>query len=565
MAAYYWVGGSGTWNNASTTNWAIVSGGVGGFGPPMAVVDSVTFDSNSGTAATVTVASTAACGVATINKSDIVLSLSGNVMIAPSAGFITFTTGTISLNTYTLTTGTLASNNSNTRAINFGSGSKVIINGPSGALWQCNVLTGFSYTGTSRVEFPSLTGAITIRNGNNGGGVEANSMSFYFQTGSANIDFAGFAKTLDYTGFSGTSSNTVRTIYGDLVGSSGMTWTAGANAITFAATSGTQQITSSAKTFDFPVTINGVGTTVQIQDALTMGSSRTLTLTNGTLDLKNLTLTTGLFSSTNSNARVIAFGTGNITLIGSGTVWNTGTVTNFSYTGTPTVNVSNNSATATTVSTGTFTETQALTFNYTVGTYTLTDTSSVYKSLNFTGFTGVVPNSARTIYGNLTIVSGATNSAGANATTFGATSGTQQITTNAVTLDYPLTFNGVGGTFAFQDALTQGSTRAFTITNGTVQLKASATSTVGAFTTSGSTQKNLQSTTSGTKATLSQASGTVSASYLTIRDIAATGGAVWNAYTTSNNIDAGNNSGWDFSSQTGRYIYTRRKNKRILP
>lgn len=564
MAVYYWVGGSGTWNNASTTNWAILSGGAGGFGPPVAA-DNVTFDSNSGTAATVTVASTAAAGVATINKSDIVLSLSGNVVIGTSTGFITFTTGTISLNTYTLTTGTLASNNSNTRAINFGSGSKVIINGASGSLVQCNTLTGFSYTGTSRIEFPSLTGALTIRNGNSGGGVEANSMSFYFQTGSANIDFAGFAKTLDYTGFSGTSSNQARTIYGDLVGSSGMSWTAGANAITFSATSGTQQITSSAKTFDFPVTINGVGTTVQIQDALTMGSSRTLTLTNGTLDLKNLTLTTGLFSSTNSNARVIAFGTGNITLIGSGTVWNTGTVTNFSYTGTPTVNVSNNSATATTVSTGTFTEAQALTFNYTVGTYTLTDTSSVYKSLNFTGFTGVVPNSARTIYGNLTIVSGATNSAGANATTFGATLGTQQITTNAVTLDYPLTFNGVGGTFAFQDALTQGSTRAFTITDGTVQLKASATSTVGAFTTSGSTQKNLQSTTSGTKATLSQASGTVSASYLTIRDIAATGGAVWNAYTTSNNIDNGNNSGWDFSSQTGRYIYTRRKNKRILP
>jgi len=91
------------------------------------------------------------------------------------------------------------------------------------------------------------------------------------------------------------------------------------------------------------------------------------------------------------------------------------------------------------------------------------------------------------------------------------------------------------------------------------------TSTVGAFTTSGTNQKFLQSTLAGSQATLSQASGAVDASYLTIRDINATGGATWNAFTTNNNVNAGNNLGWDFSSQLGKYIYTRRKNKRILP
>ena len=60
-------------------------------------------------------------------------------------------------------------------------------------------------------------------------------------------------------------------------------------------------------------------------------------------------------------------------------------------------------------------------------------------------------------------------------------------------------------------------------------------------------------------------SGTVNASYLTIKDINAIGGATWNAFTTSNNVDGGNNSGWDFNQlQIGLYIYTRRKNKRIL-
>jgi hypothetical protein len=132
--------------------------------------------------------------------------------------------------------------------------------------------------------------------------------------------------------------------------------------------------------------------------------------------------------------------------------------------------------------------------------------------------------------------------------TFAGTSGTQQITTAGKTFDFPLVFNGVGGTFAFQDALTQGSTRAFTLTDGTVELKAGTTSTVGSFLTSGTTQKYLQSTTDGTQATLSQASGTVSTSYLTIKDIVATGGASWNAPMSSFNINAGNNTGWDFNT-----------------
>jgi hypothetical protein len=763
MATYYWVGGSGTWDNSSTTNWAILSGGVGGLGPPTNA-DTVNFDANSGTAATVTVASTAVSLSTIVNKSDINLSLSGSPTLCTSAGTLTLTAGTLTLNTFTLTAGIFSSNNSNTRTVAFGTGN-ITLTGNATTIWSLATATNFVRSGTPVVNctYSGATGTRTINHGGSAGGSETNCVSYNISAGTdtitftnsatnahLNVIFTGFAgalsnttwfcygnltfstgmsitagasainfnatsgtqlittnnrtidcpinasgvgktiqlqdaltmgstrgftfgsgildlfnktltvgtfssnavtvrsilfgtgnitvigsgatiwqtsnatnftytgtptinvtysgstgtrtlaahstagtqatvfnfnfsagsdtitltgtflaKNINFTGFTGTLSNTAINSYGDVTISSGMTLTAGASVMSFVGASVTQLITTNAKTLDFPLTFNGVGGVFQLQDAMTVGSTRTVTLTNGTLNLTgnsgNWTLSTGLFSSTNANARAIVFGTGNITATGNGTVWDTGTVTNFSYTGTPTVNISNNSATATTVTTGALSEAQALTFNYTVGTYTLTDTSSVYKNLNFTGFTGTVPNSARTIYGNLTIVSGATNSAGANATTFAATSGTQQITTNAVTLDYPLTFNGVGGTFAFQDALTQGSTRAFTITNGTVQLQASTTSTVGVFTTSGSTQKNLQSTSSGTKATLSQASGTVSASYLTIRDIAATGGAVWNAYTTSNNIDAGNNSGWDFSSQLGRYIYSRRKNKRILP
>jgi hypothetical protein len=283
----------------------------------------------------------------------------------------------------------------------------------------------------------------------------------------------------------------------------------------------------------------------------------------------NWTLSTGIFSSNNSNTRSITFGTGNITVTGNGgTVLQVSTATGLTYTGTPTINFTYSGSTGTRNlrfgNGGGFTETNSPSINITAGTDIVSFEGGA-KNFIFSGFAGTFSNNPRTIYGNFTLTSGITLTAGTSVTTFAGTSGTQQLTIAGLTLDFPLTFNGIGGTFAFQDALTQGSTRAFTITNGTVQLKNGVTSTVGAFATSGTNQKFLQSTLLGSQATLSQASGTVNASYLTIRDINATGGATWNAFTTDNNVNAGNNLGWDFSSQLGKYIYTRRKNKRILP
>jgi hypothetical protein len=497
-----------------------------------------------------------------------IASLNGTVKLidnftSTSATATFLTRGTLDLNNNTLTCNLFISNNSNTRSISFGTGNITVI-GNAATVWSCGNLTGFSYTGTPTVNctYSGSTGTRTINSGSTTGGTETNSPNFNISAGTDIVVTAstGNFKNLNFSGFTGTLNANNRNIYGNLTLDAGMTLTAGANATSFLATSGTQQITTNGKTLDFPLTQNSLGATVQLQDNLTMGSTRTFTLTAGALDLSsgNRTLSAGLFASNNGNTRSIAFGTGNITTTGSGTVWNTATVTNFSRTGTPTVNISNNSATATTVSTGAMTEAQSLNFNYTIGTYTVTDTAASYRSVNFTGFSGTIPNSVRTIFGSLTLSTGMTLTAGTNATTFASTSAGNTITNAGKTQDYPIIFDGIGGTFAFQDALTQGSTRAFTITNGTVELKDGVTSTVGAFATSGTNQKFLQSTTPGSQATLSQASGTVDASYLTIRDINAVGGATWNAFVNQQNIDAGNNDGWDFgiSPIVGSYEYT---------
>ncbi len=365
-------------------------------------------------------------------------------------------------------------------------------------------------------------------------------------TGTHTVDQSWNIGTLDMSALTVAvtlaTGTTTPSIYGSVTLDNDVTLS-GTGAITFAVRT-TQTITSSGKTFTQPLTIDSPSGTLSLADALI--TSLDMTLTKGTFDLNNQTATCRTFLTNNSNTRSLAFGTGKVITKGTGVVWNLSTVTGFTVSGTPVVDIDNNTAAATTVTTGVLSEANSVSFNFINGTYTLTDTTAVYRNLNFTGFAGTIPNSVRTIYGSLTISSGMTLTAGSNLTTFAATSGTNNITTAAKTLDFPITFNGIGGTWAFQDALTQGATRAFTITNGTVELKDSATSTTGVFATSGTNQKFLQSTLAGTQATLTQASGTVNATFLTVKDINATGGATWNALLTSNNVDAGNNSGWIF-------------------
>jgi hypothetical protein len=355
------------------------------------------------------------------------------------------------------------------------------------------------------------------------------------------------------TGFAGTFGVSGITLYGSLKASTGMTQTAGTGAITFAATSGTKTINIAGVTFDRPFTFNGVGGTFQLVAALTSGAGRTATLTNGTLDLNGYTLTTGLFSSSNSNTRTLAFGTGKIVLTGTGVnIWSNATGTGFTYTGTSRIEAFGPSTTGTrqilpsTVATST--EAIALNFYITGGSDTIsfTSTSRRVNSIDFTGFSGTFTNSAPTVHGSYTISTGMTVGAGTDVTTFAATTA-QTITTNGKTLDFPVTFDGIGGVWAMQDALTLGSTRTLTMTNGTLKLKASTTSTVGSFATSGTNPKFLTSTVYGSTATISATTGTFAVNYLTVQDNTATGGATWDALAITN-VDAGNNTGWLFSS-----------------
>ena len=285
-----------------------------------------------------------------------------------SENSVTLTNGTLNLNNFTLNTNTFYSNNSNTRTIAFGTGSiTVSASDDTAAAWDAATATNLSITGT-----PNVIGAsdssffsfpVYFRHGSTAGGTEANAINFSPTGSYRNIDLelSGAFKNVNLSGIASSSNlvSATRTIYGNLTLDADMALNASSNVTTFAATSGTQDITSNGRTMDFPLTQSGVGGTVRLLDALTLGATRAYTLTNGTFNANNFNVSVGSFSSSNSNTRTLMMGSGAWTLSGTtGSVWDTATTTGLTF--------NKNTANITLSATGTTTRTFAggsLTYN----------------------------------------------------------------------------------------------------------------------------------------------------------------------------------------------------------
>lgn len=278
------------------------------------------------------------------------------------------------------------------------------------------------------------------------------------------------------------------------------------------------------------------------------------------------------------------------------------------------------------------------------------------QNYDFSGFSGSLSSAFQTIFGNLVLSSTMTTITGTSPIVFSSTNASPRtITTNGVVINFPLRFNGVGGTWNLSDNLTLASNKPLQLYNGTfnsngknvsvgglflssgtktlnlsssvwtvtgddstltttwntntdvagltvvpgtatinmtsantktfagggktwptlnqggagrliiqqantfanitntvqpatITFPASTTTTVSAFTVSGTSGNliTLNSSTSGTRATLSDASGVNSVAFCDIKDINATGGATWDSYAANGNIDSGNNLNWNF-------------------
>lgn len=406
MAARFWVGGNGTWDNTSTANWSATTGGAPGASAPTNV-DTVTFDTNSGGGGSVvTVAATAVSLSTTINVANFTLSLSGSPTLCTPAGTLTITRGNIVLNNFTLSTGIFASSSANAKSISFGTGNIALTSATAGTtVLSVATATNFTWTGTGGFT-RNMAATATVVFGTSGGTV-SNAPNLTVNAGSSALTITtnSYFKNVNFTGNSSTVSASYNAC-GDLTLATGGTYTS-INPSFIA--SGT--FTSVGKTIS-DISINGAGITVTLADAMTVNSGGTFSLTQGTINLAGFTLTTGFFSSSNANTRSIAFGsTGKIQLTAAttSTIWNTSTVTNFTYTGTSNVEVAGSGSNLTkTVNIGAMSASQALNWTInensgaTANTVTFTANSAVNNlTVNTTnGGKYRLANTALTIYGN---------------------------------------------------------------------------------------------------------------------------------------------------------------------
>jgi len=121
MASRFWVGGTGTWNGSSTTNWAATSGGAGGQSVPGSA-DTVTFDASSGG------------GVVTVNTNFNITSLTMGAF-----------TGTLdfSANNNSPTMGTFSGTGTGTRTLNMGGGTFTLT--ATGNVWNFATTTNLTF------------------------------------------------------------------------------------------------------------------------------------------------------------------------------------------------------------------------------------------------------------------------------------------------------------------------------------------------------------------------------------------------------------------------------------
>jgi hypothetical protein len=587
MANRYWRGGTGSWTNANTANWAASANACTFTASRATTVLTVTAVSSGAIAVGMTVWHTTNTAIGTITA---------------------FGTGTGGVGTYTMSApgGTVTSRTMSSATIGASaptSADPVVFDADSNVGTAAFTVTTSTSAACGGMSVSGLDGTMTWA------GTTAMTIS-----GSLLLPTSNFTRT--YTG-----------------------------ALTFN-TTGT--ITSNGVSFANTLNFNGSGQTFTLgSDLTTTGNT---TFTTGSISLQTFTLSALTFSSSNTNTRSINFGTGKISVSGTtGTVWNMADWTNFTVSGTPLLQKPNAGGTISHgPSTGPFDYTKTISVNVSVstayigqfrdfqagGTITLTAILDVFGNLtinasstfssssSFTlrgGPTGTSSqsittnnvslaqlyqfsnNSITVLNGSLTVgsLSAALDTQGntVNATTMVLTSGsflrTSTLTAQTVAVSPgidPGTSKiilqggvnncsisssgtiGVSPTTLLYDVELNPTVAATTTTiNGDLSFnKIYSRTTVQHFLTmyldtevggqqyfvtnfdaSGTTSGQIYLGGYGNGTSITQTSGTVNLSYATINSIIATGGATWNAFTSNGNIDGGNNTGWNFTAPVG--------------
>lgn len=206
MANRYWVGGAGTWNTTSTTNWSATSGGAGGASAPTAA-DDIFFDQ----AATYTVTvSGGRCKDITVSAGTVTFTASGITAGPTISGSMSLLAGTV----WNIGTSRTTTFNATT------TGQTITTNGVS---LNCQVTFNGVGGGWTLASALTLTQTLTVTNGS-------------FDSGNYNITTVGFSSSNTNTRSISLGSSTVTISIGlstalNLATTTGLTWNAGTSQI----------------------------------------------------------------------------------------------------------------------------------------------------------------------------------------------------------------------------------------------------------------------------------------------------------------------------------------------
>lgn len=263
MANRYWVGGAGTWNTTSTTNWSDVSGGASGASVPTSA-DDVYFDLNSGASPVITLGSAVSCGSISITSTGI--SFSGTFNVTFYGDFFV-NIAAASLSSY-------------------------------GGTW-----TGAAQSGTRTITTNgSSLRQMTLSAASTAGYVLGSALNNALASGSAfrllsgNFDTAGYAMSGGGSSFTVGASNTLYLRNSTIAGTYGVTMTVNATGVVDPGTSTVTAGTSNNSTFG-GINSRWYNATVQCQDTGSTWNGPITILNNFTL-AKASTASTAVFPLT---------------------------------------------------------------------------------------------------------------------------------------------------------------------------------------------------------------------------------------------------------------------------
>jgi fibronectin-binding autotransporter adhesin len=331
MADRYWVGGSGSWS--STAKWSATSGGASGASVPTAS-DNAIFDANSSIFHyTVTVTDNATCADLTFTPEP----ANGATQFAVGNNFVI--AGTFS------TSGTQGNRRVWFRSSTFGLMRDMQI-ATIGTVTDVDFRdirvtgTGGTLTGTRIGDLRGNVG-ITFSTPKNCFRIGTGSWSDdqWSDTSGGSVSTDNFPLAQDTAVFDESTTAGTHTMNGALIDVSGIDMSARTSALTLSLTSGqrihgnwtfgsgitisgsqqltfqgrnTQVITSAGKTFSGGITVNSYGGTVELADALNIGT-QSITVTSGTFDTKGYNVTASQLSSGGINVREIKLGASTVT------------------------------------------------------------------------------------------------------------------------------------------------------------------------------------------------------------------------------------------------------------